>query len=261
MIEDLKELLKGSATSIKNKNYLSTASYVQPFIDRLDNYTKKFVCHVKMADQLSINSGSTTPVYNKVLIHGIFPSNYDIKITDINGTEFVYHRVVCMGYNLDSKKPTCKFYTGVVDKDFNFYAFGSDCISIQELEPDTPIDYSAVQTIIDNGLKDNCQAMLEQIKDLAIEVDDILPKLGEWVDFTIKKEYINSAGKVKLSNNLPIEVYKELLLNKDSDYYSNSNSIFTTNILACFLNQVATDDKDLINRYEKTQLINQLLKL
>ena len=103
--------------------------------------------------------------------------------------------------------------------------------------------------------------MLEQIKDLAIEVDDILPKLGEWVDFTIKKEYINSAGKVKLSNNLPIEVYKELLLNKDSDYYSNSNSIFTTNILACFLNQVATDDKDLINRYEKAQLINQLLKL
>lgn len=261
MIEDLKELLKGSATSIKNKNYLSAASYIQPFIDRLDNYTKKFVCHVKMADQLSIDSGNTTPVYNKVLIHGIFPSNYDIKITDINGTEFVYHRVVCMGYNLDSKKPTCKFYTGVVDKDFNFYAFGADCISIQELEPDTPIDYSTIQTIIDNGLKDNCQAMLEQIKDLGKDKENMLALLGDWVDFTIKKEYVNSAGKVKLSTNLPIEVYKKLLIDKDSDYYSNDNSIFITNILACFLNQIATDDKDLINRYEKTQLINQLLKL
>ena len=37
--------------------------------------------------------------------------------------------------------------------------------------------------------------------------------------------------------------------------------LFYPEILRAFLSQITEDDKDIVNRYEKTQLINNLLKL
>lgn len=262
MVESLNEIYKGSATIIKNKQYFSAKDYIEPFVEKLKPYTDKTICLVKVADQLSLDGMEIDTIYNKVLVMGIFPEQYDIVAKNENlHKSITYHRVVCMSYALDVRIPVCKFYTGVVDQSMNFYAFGADCIQIQKIEPETPINYTGVDTIINNGLKDNCDFILNQNLSRILPKCDMLNKLGEWVDFTLKKEYINDAGKVKLSNTMPIESYKLLMMDKDSDYYSEDVSLYLPDILGAFLSQIADDDKDIVNRYEKTQLVNQMLKL
>lgn len=257
MVESLEEIYKGTATIIKNKNYFAAHDYLTPFIEKMGNYTDKFICNVKVADQLSESNGEVNTVYNKVLVTSIFPENYDITLTDGS----VFHRVTCMSYALDVKIPCCKFYTGVVDTEFNFYSFGPDCIGIQKIEPDTPIDYTGVEQIVQNGLNDNCGLILEQNIHRALDKSNILNDLGEWIDFTLKKEYINDVGKVKLSNSFPIEAYKRLVMDKDSSLYEEGNAIPIPNVMKAFLEQITSDEKDITNRYEKTQLINNLMKL
>lgn len=260
MIENLKTVLEGSATVIKNKEYLSTKAYIEPFVERLKTYTNNFICYVKPADQVSYDDKGVDTIYNKVLIIAVLPNDKDVSINR-NERVVSYHRVVCMSYALDVKVPICKFYTGVVDGDLVFYAFGANCIHVQKIEPDTPIDYTSVQTIIDNGFNDNCQFILNQNVSRSINRDKITENLGEWIDFTIKKEYINDSGRIKLSTGLPIEAYKLLTINRDSDYFVDGNEIPMPEILKSFLIQISEDDKDLVNRYEKTQLVNQLLGL
>ena len=259
MIENLKTIYTGHATVIKNKEYFSAKNYIEPFIEKLKPYTEDIICFVKVADQLAIDDSICT-VYNKVLIMGIFPKEYNITINQ-NNTSEIYRRVVCMSYALDVKNPTCKFYTGVIDNDLNFYAFGNNCCNIQKIEPETALDYSFVNTIINNGLSDLCELMLNQIVNITVDKNTLISTLGEWVDSSIKKEYINDAGKVKLSVNIPIDAYKKLVIDKDSNYYSDNQFISLLNILRSFISQITEDEKDIINRYEKTQLINNILKL
>ena len=252
MRETLQNVYQGHATTIKNKSYFSTRQYVEPFINAVSNFASRHICEVKPADQLEGNGSRM--IYNRVLVTSVCNPDYDFTI---NGT--VYHRVVCMSYTLDTKKPMCKFYTGVIDPDLNFYAFGENCMSIQELEADTAINYSPVQVIFNNGLRDNCQAMLEQLHTVTIPKSTAL--VGEWVDFALKKEYYNEAGKVRMSVSLPVDVYKALTMDQDSDLYLEDNDLPLVLILKTFASFVSEDGKDLTNRYEKTQLINRLLDL
>lgn len=260
VIESLNTIYNGSATIIKNKEYLSAKAYIEPFVERLSDYTSKFICLVKNADQISYDNKGINYIYNRVLVYGVLPDNYDVVINR-NDKSVNYHRVVCMVYALDVKNPICKFYSGVVDSDFNFYAFGANCISIQKIEPETPIDFTSLQSIIDNGLKDNCEIILSQNTQRSISKNIMTNTLGEWIDFSIKKEYINDSGKVKLSNSMPIEAYKRLIIERESDYYTDEDNIEYPELLQSFLSQITEDEKDIINRYEKTQLINQMLKL
>lgn len=269
MIEDLKTLYTGKATIIKNKQYLSAKAYIKPFIERLETYKAKFICQAKQADQLSYDGNNIDTVYNKVLITAVLPSDYDFTVTYTepnlfnaqDSTNKTYHRVVCMSYALDVKTPVCKFYTGVVDEDMNFYAFGKDCISIQEIEVETPINYTFLNAVILNGLNDVCQKMIKQFKDINYKSSDLHSILGKWIDFTITKEYSNDFGKIKLSSNMAVEAYKQIAIDKDSEFYSESKERNLNDLYRAWSSQVEKDDKDIINRYEKTQLINRLFKL
>ena len=106
MTEDLKTLYTGKATIIKEKQYLSAQAYIKPFIERLDTYKAKYICQAKQADQLSYDGSNIDPVYNKVLITAILPSDYDFTVTytepnlfaSQNSTNKTYHRIVCMIY-------------------------------------------------------------------------------------------------------------------------------------------------------------------
>lgn len=269
MIEDLKTIYGGKATMIKNKQYLSTEAYVKPFVERLDAYKAKYICQVKPAEQVSYTSTSVDTVYNKVLITAVLPTEYDFTITRTepnlftteNTTSTTYHRVICMSYALDVKTPLCKFYTGVVDGDMNFYAFGKDCLSIQEIEPETPIDFTFLTAILTNGLHDVCQKMLSQFQSITYQSSDIYSILGEWIDFTLTKDYTSDFGKVKLSSAMAVEAYKQLVIDKDSDLYSKEAVRTINDMYRAWSKQIEKDDKDIVNRYEKTQLINRLFKL
>lgn len=256
MVEDLKTIYKGKATLIKNKQYYSAKEYIEPFVNRLSKYTNKFVCEVKVADQLSSDGMEINTVYNRALIMAIFPDQYDITVNKTS-----YHRVVCMAIGLDIKNPICKFYTGVINQNYIFYAFGPDCMNIQKVEPETALDYSNIQTIINNGLNDNCEAMLKQLVDLEIPKNTLINEMGKWVDFTLTKEYINDSGKVKLSSALAVDAYKNIALNKDSDFYVTDDFCSYLTVYNALASPIVSDEKDLTNKYEKSKLINQLLGL
>lgn len=259
MVEDLDEIYKGCATSIKGVEYLKPKEYIEPFVLKLAPYKPYYYCNVKMADQLSIGETVNT-VYNKVLITAIFPDSYSIKIK-VGEEELKYRRVVCMAYALDVRTPMCKFYTGVVDDDLNFYAFGANCISLQQVEAGFPLDYSLVDKVVTAGLADNCLDMLQQFSTITIKKDDMQDTLGYWVDFAIKKEYVNDAGKVKLSPNMAIEAYKNIILDKESYYYCKGKESDMHHLYKAWVSQITSDEKEFMNRYEKTQLINNALKL
>ncbi len=61
---------------------------------------------------------------------------------------------------------------------------------------------------------------------------------------------------------MPIDVYKMLLKDKDSSYYIGTDERITIyDIYSAFLSLIRDDDKDIINRFEKTILVDNLLKL
>lgn len=253
MVEDLKTIYEGKATILKNKSYFSAQDYIKPFVEKVSGYTDKFICEVKVADQLSAEDDTVNTVYNRVLITAVFPEEYDFVIDKVP-----YHRVVCMALGLDVKTPICKFYTGVMDHNAVFYAFGGDCMSIQKVEPETALDYTPIQTIIDNGFKDQCQVMITQMQDLRIPESLLKNKLGEWLDFAMTKEYFNDSGKIKLPTNMALEAYKNITIEKGSDFYSEETLKHLQPIYKAFSSQIGSDDKDLLNRYEKIQLVNQM---
>ena len=74
--------------------------------------------------------------------------------------------------------------------------------------------------------------------------------------------YDNSCQKVKLSENLPIKVYKDVYLDQGSKYHVSNQESTYFNIYNAFTDIITNDgDKDLINKYEKALLAYRILGL
>lgn len=108
----ISRLLAGKACVIKDTEYLSTAEYVQPFIDELARFGAKFIVDVELPSQLTRTGTERDVTYNKVLVQAILPSEYNIGD---------WCETYCLAYALDVKKPVYKVYrayrhrsTGVV---------------------------------------------------------------------------------------------------------------------------------------------------
>ena len=75
----IEQLLKGKPTIIKGKNYLGTAGYVEPFLERMSKITEDFRVHVQLPDQITrtvdgeINEDDIT--YNRVYIEAVMPDD------------------------------------------------------------------------------------------------------------------------------------------------------------------------------------------
>lgn len=252
MIEELKNVLNGKSTLIKNKQYLSAKDYIQPFLDRMDAYKVSYTCQVKPADQLSVTDSNPDVVYNRVHIQAIFPEEFYYK----NGCR----KVIGFVYGIDVKVPIAKFYIASIDDKGNLIAFDPNAIIIQKLEDATPIDYSCIQNLF--NITDNTEVMLQQLKNNYIDREVFIHRLGEWVDLTLDQCIINDGGKVKLTSSLPIDVYKSLIKDKDSDYYIKETSqISIYDVYATFLGKIREDNKDIINQFEKTLLVNKILRI
>ena len=62
----LNALLEGKPTIIREKEYLATNDYIQPFIDEMSKFTKEFVVNVQLPDQVTISNDSKDVTYNRV---------------------------------------------------------------------------------------------------------------------------------------------------------------------------------------------------
>lgn len=243
------ELLEGRSTLIKGKQYLSTKEYVDPFIQEMSKYTNDFRVKIKLPDQMTGSIEDTDITYNRVLIEAVLPSDNTIDKHD---------EVIGLLYGLDIRKPVYKTYRGYLNQACtNLSVFNASWLNVQELKPLEGIkfDIKAMLEMPNSFAND-----LKQMKKAVIDRADMLPLLGRMVDMSLRDNYFNGIQNVKISPNVAIEAYKSLLIDTDSKYFIPDAKEITKFDVHEALTQIVTDDtKDILNRFEKTMLINKFI--
>lgn len=245
----IKELLDGKSTLIKGKQYLATKEYVQPFLDDMSKYTNDFRVKIKLPDQMTGNIGDTDTTYNRVLIEAVLPSDHTIDKHD---------EVIGLMYGLDIRKPVYKTYRGYLNQACtNLSVFNATWLNVAELKPLEGIKFD-IKALLE--MPNNFENHLKAMKKDVIDRKDMQALLGKWVDLSLRDNYFNGIQNVKISPNVAIEAYKSLLLDPESSYYVPETEEITMFNAHEALTQIVTDDsKDILNRFEKTMLINKFL--
>lgn len=248
---DLNTLLKGKQTSIKGKNYLQTSAYVEPFLERMSKLTDDFKVQVKLPGQITREGEIEDITYNRVIVQAILPEELIID----------HSQVIAMVYGLDVRKPVVKFYSGALDAVCtNLCVFSPDQLSCQEIEPETALNYKPLNSIIDN-----IESTVDFIRNMqniefVCTYQNTSEQLGNWIKKCMAFSFDKGFGKVKLSTNTPIDAYKLLFDDKDSRYLVKSPSCSMYNVYGAFT-QIITDGlkRDIMNQFEKTSLVKQVL--
>lgn len=248
----IEEVLRGKPCLIKNKEFLPTKHYVEPFLNKMAAITNEFIVKVKLPDQMTLTPTSTDITYNRVWIQAVLPEKYTIDNHD---------EVIGMVYGIDVKTPVVKLYRGHLNRACtNLTVFEPQWLNTQELIPGDPINFNPLKELLEK--ENTFRIMLDRLKNQHVSRDERKQQLGNWVDFCIR-EYINlGSGKVKLAVSTPIDAYKQLFVNTDSIYYIPEGIDPDMYQIYNSFTQVLTDDsKDLLNKMEKTLLVGKLLNI
>lgn len=258
----LNELLSGKGTRIRNNEYLPTAAYVEPFLERLSKITNDFRIQVKLPDQVTLNKDgeiiTDDITYNRVYIQAVLPDEYTI-----NGIS--HSKIIGLVYGLDVKKPIAKIFTGGLNSACtNLCVFNPEFLRVQEIKPETPINYKAVAELIEKV--DDTKILLENLVNTEFDTSEqnINESLGRWIRNTMYESYDNGyQNKVKLAASVPVDAYKLLFEKEDSPYYTGINN--PCNMFKVFnaFTQINTDarKKDIFNDFERNLLVKNILTL
>lgn len=254
----LKELIdNGRPLVIKNKNYYSAEQYINPFIERMSRYTDNFTVQVKQPDTMtkSLDGNDLNQGFTRVNVEAILPDEYRYE---------GHSQVVGFIYALDTRKPIVKEYAGAIRTAcLNLCTFNPTALQVQELEPESGINYSFLDNCM--ALSDNISNTLRGLSSMDVTKNECYKEMGRWIDNCLTPD-INSfstvGGKVKLSETLPIEVYKNLFYNNKSDYYTTDDHVSGFNIYQAFTDLICNGNKrDLVNRFEKVLLVKNIMGL
>lgn len=239
----LEGLSAGKPTIIKNNEFLETKEYTDPFITEMKKFTDKFVVNVQVPEQMTITNSGKDLTYNRVWVQAILPGESEYKET--------YNLV----YALDTRIPVYKVfraYMNPVSK--NLYTFTDNWLIAKELKSKEKLEYdikSLFETV--NNLETN----MRKLKSTFLPTDKKQNFLGELIDRALIFENKTINGKIKLSTNDIIKAYESIYSDSSSPYYTNSEcTMFNYYDAIC-----AQITKDFVNRFEKTMLINNLLKI
>lgn len=248
----IEEVLRGKPCLIKNKKFLPTKHYVEPFLNKMSSITNDFIVKVKLPDQMTLTPTSTDITYNRVWIQAVLPEKYTIDNHD---------EVIGMVYGIDVKTPVVKLYRGHLNRACtNLTVFEPQWLNTQELIPGDPINFNPLKELLEK--ENTFRIMLEKLKSQHVSREDRKQQLGNWVDFCIREHINLGSGKVKLAVSTPIDAYKQLYVNTDSLYYIPEG--IDPNLYQVYnsFTQVLTDDsRDLLNKMEKTLLVGKLLNI
>lgn len=253
----INELLQGKATIYKGDIYLSTQEYVTPFLNEMSKYTDNFDIQVRLANQVSLTSENTNikqdTVYNRVWIQAILPEK--------NGYEN-YQQTINMVYGIDTRKPVVKFFKGAIyTSSGGLVIFNPNSLIIQELNPECRIDYSPLTTIIQRPSE--IKEITNKLKEISFAFNEAQVNyyLGFWIRNVLYNSYGSELDKVKIATSTPIDVYKLLYQNRNSQYYvGTGKSVSLFNVYNAFIDVLYNkDNKDIINKAEKTLLLRQIL--
>jgi hypothetical protein len=248
----ISDLLKGKSTIIKNKEFFGTKNYVEPFLERMSKFTDDFRISVKLPDQMTTTKDLTDTTFNRVLIQAVLPEEHSIDGHD---------EVIGFLYGLDVKKPVVKIYRGMLNQACtNLCVFNPQWLEIQDLLPGEAINYNGVKHLMEQT--SDFKLRLDNMKNTYLSRDLRKQYLGEWVDYSLRETQDYGYGKVKIAVSTPIDAYKQLFIDSDSDYFIPEGvdpSMF--DVYNSFTQIITDDKKDLMNKFEKTIIINNLLKV
>lgn len=250
----INELLEGKPLIIKNKEFLSTKTYVEPFLERLSKYTDNFIAQAISPDILSkqSNEGEINNTFSRVWVQAVMPDEAGFDNHD---------RVCGMVYGLDVRKPVVKFYVGGLNRACcNLCVFSPSFLDVKELEPEKAIDYRVIDRLLTQT--DNVRSILEKLSNTDVEYDEVKinENLGDWVRKTMNMSFTNQLSKVKLSTSSAIDAYKLLYEKEDSPYFvpkGTNTDMF--NIYNAWTQVITNDSKDIVNKAEKTLLVGNIL--
>lgn len=255
----LNELLKGKATIIKGKEFLSAEAYVTPFLERMSKFTNDFIVHAKLPSQISItkeeNINLEDTVFNRVWIQAVLPEELSFEN---------HKEVIGMVYGLDTRKPVVKLYRGGLNMAcLNLCIFNPTFLNVQELEPGTPINFKGINPLMEQT--SDMKIYLDKLVNTEVEYDEnhLDHLLGSWVRRSLDVSFDTSCGKVKLATTTAVDAYKLLYKKKESPYYvapGKTTNMF--NVYNAFTELISnTDTKDIINKAEKTLLLRDILSI
>lgn len=253
----LDDIYRGKATMIKDKKYFTTQQYIEPFVDRVDKLCQgNFIVKAQPANQISLTPNGDINmedvVFNRVWVQGVLPESigYDNHQQSIN-----------MLYALDTRKPLVKIFKNALNMAcLNMCVFNPDFINVQDLEPEAAVDYNPVKYIL--NLEDNTRAKLEAISKISIDPEDLKEAMGRWIDNCIRYKYTSTYGTIKIAETMPIEVYKNILLDAKSPYYRKDQVIDGFTIYNAFTDIITNDKgKDIVNKFEKILMVENILKV
>lgn len=248
----VQELLKGKSTIIKNKEFFPTKTYVEPFLEKMSAFTDDFRVQVKLPDQMTFSREVTDLTYNRVLIQAVLPEEHCIENHD---------EVIGFLYGIDVRKPVVKIYRGYLNRACtNLTVFNPQWMDVQEMIPGDPINYKSINQLLEQTSDFTVQ--LNKLKETYISRELRKQYLGEWVDYSLRESQDYGFGKVKIAVSTPIDAYKQLFIEQDSPYFIPEGidpSMF--DIYNSFTQIITDDKKDILNKFEKTIIVNKLLKI
>lgn len=253
----LEQLLKGKQTRIKDKEYFETEAYVNPFLERMSKITSDFKVKVELPDQVTLTKEGDVNLeditYNRVWIQAVLPEQYDVDN---------HQDVIGMVYGLDTRKPIVKFYRGGLNRACtNLCVFNPDYLDVQELQPESAIDYRPLDSLINKA--NEIKVFLEKLHGITFPRDNqfINEQLGMWIRNCLNIPYHNGINNVKLATSTAIDAYKLLFEKDSSEYYvpvTSNTDMF--NVYNAFTELISNDkDKDIMNKCEKTLLLKNIL--
>lgn len=243
-------LLKGKPTIIKGKEFFKTADYVQPFFDKMAKYTDKFIVKVQTPDQVTLTDGNEDTTYNRVWIQAVMPDELEIDN---------HKTAVSMLYALDTRTPVVKIFKNSLNMAcLNLCVFNPDFLQVTEIQPLTKFNITFIDDVMNKN--DEAVRILNKMKNTFLSHDKVYNALGQWIDKCLMYTHDNSCQKVKLSETLPIKIYKDVYLDSNSEYYANRQESTYFNIYNAFTDRITNDD-DLVNKYEKAYLAYKILGL
>ncbi len=250
MILTLEEVLKGKALVIKDNEYFPTKGYVEPFIERMSKFTSEFTCQVKLPDTMTKDQDILDQGFVRVWVQAILPDEYAFEN---------HKQSVSLLYALDTRKPIVKLFKSTINMAcLNMCVFNPEHLFVDQLLPQKAINFKFIQNVME--MTDNTRMMLEKYEKTHLTKDNVLTQLGTWVDRCIKTTYDNGYNKVKLAESIPVEAYKSVFLDKESKYYCGESDPTYFDIYNAFTDPISNDKgKDIVNKFEKTYLVSEIL--
>ena len=140
----------------------------------------------------------------------------------------------------------------------NLSVFNPSWMNVQELLPGDPININPLKQLME--AHNEFEITLKKLKNETIDRNDRKLHLGNWVDHALRENEDYGFGKVKIATSTPIDAYKKLFIDSDSQYYIPEGIDPTLFDVYNSFTQIITDDKkDILNKFEKTIIVGKLL--